>query len=158
MQRCAQAYLSSTGSLTRCWVHAAYDLSLCNDTEAAELDKRLQLINGSVWCEICNTFPPPTFLCLSSGRYGSARKVFHFITVLDNSGYLMLEIFQSLSSVSCKSFALWPASGIYCCLVEALKAILAAGQYASTPTVRGGGSHLNYRVRWSSDSWHAHRH
>lgn len=83
--------------------------------------------------------PPPTFLCLSSGRYGSARKVFHFITVLDNSGYLMLEIFQSLSSVSCKSFALWPASGIYCCLVEALKAILAAGQYASTPTVRGGG-------------------
>lgn len=40
--------LPLAGSLTRCWVHAAYDLSLCNDTEAAEQDKRLQLINGNV--------------------------------------------------------------------------------------------------------------
>lgn len=155
MQRCAQAYLSSTGSLTRSWVHVAYDLFLCNDTEAAELDKRLQLINGNVWCEIFNTLPP--FPCLSSGLYGSARKVFHFISVLDNSGYLMLEIVQPLSSVSCKSFTLWPASGITCCLVEALKVFLAAVQYTSIPAVRGG-SHLIYRWRWSSDSWHAHLH
>lgn len=43
MQRRAQAYLSTAGSLTRCWVQPAYDLRLCNDTEAAEPDKADQL-------------------------------------------------------------------------------------------------------------------
>lgn len=95
MQRCAQAYLSSTGSLTRRWVHAAYDLSLCNDTEAAELDKRLQLINGNVWCEIFNT-PSPFFPRSSSGLYGSAcKRCFTSSVHRENSGYLrMLEIVQ----------------------------------------------------------------
>lgn len=79
MQWCAQAYLSSTGSLTHCWAHAAYDLSLCNDMEAAELDKRLQLINGNVWREIFNT---PLSVCLPSGLYGSVCKVSHFCSAL----------------------------------------------------------------------------
>lgn len=46
MQRRAPAYLSLTGSLTHRWARAAYDLPPCNNTEATELDKRLQLING----------------------------------------------------------------------------------------------------------------
>lgn len=108
MQRCAQAYLSSAGSLTRCWVRAAYDLSLCNDTEAAELDKRLRLINGNVWCEIFNT-PLPS--CSSSGVYGSACKVFYSFGARENDS--MLETVQSFQSIYCRS-----ASDITWCSAE----------------------------------------
>lgn len=39
MQRCASAHFTPTGSLACCWAHAVCDLSLCYNTEAAELDK-----------------------------------------------------------------------------------------------------------------------
>lgn len=77
MQRRAQAYLSAAGSLTRCWVQPAYDLCLCNDTEAAEPDKKLRLINWNVWCEIFNT---PLSSCSSLGVYGSAWKAFYLFS------------------------------------------------------------------------------
>lgn len=66
-----QAHLGSAGSLARRRVHAVCDLSLCKDTEADELDNRLQLIYGNVGRKIFNA---PLSACSSSGLCGSACK------------------------------------------------------------------------------------